>query len=318
MGGDGPDGRAASAPGGPGGRSEPPQVVCPDCREPLAVGAGEPVTCGACGARYPARAGAGPDLRPRRALVRTVPQSVPPAGTDDPWEDAVVAALRPGPGPTLAHLRAEDFRHGNRLSDALVSRLDLRPGRRLLEVGCGEPNLLSGPLEALGVEHVGIDYAGDGPDYLADAHALPFADGAFDVVLTVAVLEHLRNPYLAGHEIARVLRPGGLVGGTVAFLEPHHLDSLFHHSAYGLWSVLHEAGFDRIEIEPNADWDVLEAVTEMGLLPGRAVTVGAWSGRVASLGTGYLWRSRGAERDLAHRAAFTGGFRFVAELPARP
>jgi len=43
----------------------------------------------------------------------------------------------------------------------------------------------------------------------ADAEELPFADGAFDLVLGHAVLHHIPDPSRAMAEFARVLRPGG-------------------------------------------------------------------------------------------------------------
>ena len=43
----------------------------------------------------------------------------------------------------------------------------------------------------------------------ADAEALPFADGSFDLVLGHAVLHHLPNLRRAFAEFHRVLRPGG-------------------------------------------------------------------------------------------------------------
>ena len=47
------------------------------------------------------------------------------------------------------------------------------------------------------------------------AEALPFADGAFGSASAVAVLEHLDDDAAAAAELARVVRPGGLVWITV-------------------------------------------------------------------------------------------------------
>lgn len=50
----------------------------------------------------------------------------------------------------------------------------------------------------------------------ADVEApLPFDDGAFDVVVAAELLEHLRSPDRLVTEIARVLRPGGTIAGSV-------------------------------------------------------------------------------------------------------
>jgi SAM-dependent methyltransferase len=56
----------------------------------------------------------------------------------------------------------------------------------------------------------------------ATAHALPFADGAFDAVLLSEVLEHVDDDAGALREAVRLLRPGGL-----ALLSVPHLDFPF-------------------------------------------------------------------------------------------
>jgi SAM-dependent methyltransferase len=63
----------------------------------------------------------------------------------------------------------------------------------------------------------------------ADGTALPFADAAFDVVLSHAVIEHVRDPLTYLREIRRVTRPGGRVFlQTAPYLSPHgsHLPRL--------------------------------------------------------------------------------------------
>ncbi len=290
-------------------------VVCPACRAPLATDAHGAARCDGCGAGYPARPGCGPDLRPRQALVREATHRIPPGGTAPSWRASLVPELRPGTGPNLSHLEGEIFTLGNRLSTALASRLELRPGYRLLDLGCGAANSLGSVSLSPGVHHVGVDYEGDGPDYLVDAHALPFADDSFDGVISLAVLEHLRSPHLAAQEVARVLAPGGVFAGTVAFLEPFHEESTFHHSAHGLWLVLHEAGFVDIEIEPNRSWDVVQANLEMGLLPHVPSLLRRLLARLTSGVVHLVWRLTRTGASLERYAEFTGGFRFVARLP---
>jgi SAM-dependent methyltransferase len=57
--------------------------------------------------------------------------------------------------------------------------------------------------------------AANGIDNLSLVHAdifdLPFADGAFDLVISKGVLHHTRNCRLAFQEIARRVRPGGFI-----------------------------------------------------------------------------------------------------------
>ncbi len=62
----------------------------------------------------------------------------------------------------------------------------------------------------------------DGVDVVADAHALPFKDGEFSVILCSEVLEHLHTPEQAIAEMWRVLEPGGSLILTTRFMMPMH------------------------------------------------------------------------------------------------
>jgi SAM-dependent methyltransferase len=62
----------------------------------------------------------------------------------------------------------------------------------------------------------------DTTDVIGVGEALPFEDGTFDAVLSIAVLEHVRDPFLCANEIIRVLKPGGDLFCAVPFLQPMH------------------------------------------------------------------------------------------------
>jgi SAM-dependent methyltransferase len=55
-------------------------------------------------------------------------------------------------------------------------------------------------------------------DVLADIHALHrvFAENSFDVIICCSVFEHVQRPWIAACEMARVLKPGGMI-----FLQTH-------------------------------------------------------------------------------------------------
>jgi SAM-dependent methyltransferase len=56
-----------------------------------------------------------------------------------------------------------------------------------------------------------------------DVRSLPFGDGEFAAVISDQVLEHVAAPPLAVvHEMARVVRPGGLLVHTTCFVNPRH------------------------------------------------------------------------------------------------
>lgn len=132
------------------------------------------------------------------------------------------------------------------------------PGHSLLSFGSGDGGDRKW-LEADGFQVTSFDiFPGDFTDYLCDGHELPFADEQFDVVTSVAVFEHLYDPFRAAGEKLRVLKKGGVLIGSLAFLEPYHARSYFHMSPLGLREVLQRAGFCDIEIRPG--WTFIESL----------------------------------------------------------
>jgi SAM-dependent methyltransferase len=100
--------------------------------------------------------------------------------------------------------------------------------------------------------YVGFEYLPfELPDIFGDGHALPFADNVFDVVFSQAVMEHMRDPYLAAREIARILKPGGLVYVESAFMQPLHAVPyhFFNTTPWGIEALFVEAGLSSEEIE---------------------------------------------------------------------
>lgn len=82
---------------------------------------------------------------------------------------------------------------------------------------------------------------------IADAQCLPFADASVDTIVSYAVLEHTRKPWVIARELYRVLRPGGKIYIGVPFLQPFHASpsDYYRFTLVGLRALLGD--FEEIE-----------------------------------------------------------------------
>lgn len=113
---------------------------------------------------------------------------------------------------------------------AAIESLALRPGQRVLDVGCGPGAHLSMFVRQVAPtgEVVGLDISAERLEIAkdlnleaiteghvalreGDLHALPYAPGTFDVVWTSLVLHHEDDPPAVVREFARVAKAGGRV-----------------------------------------------------------------------------------------------------------
>ncbi|MGH2759617.1 MAG: class I SAM-dependent methyltransferase [Actinomycetota bacterium] len=110
---------------------------------------------------------------------------------------------------------------------ASTVRRHLPPSGRVLDVGCGAAGVAD-RITDVDAHYVGVDYGDPHIRYAArkharsherlrtsfarcDAAALPLNGSSVDVVVMSEVIEHLVRPELAIWEIARLLRPGGVL-----------------------------------------------------------------------------------------------------------
>jgi len=113
-------------------------------------------------------------------------------------------------------------------SNWVVEQYDIKPGMRILELGCGNGYMWSGRTLPDGVTLVLSDFS-EGMlaaakantaglphvEYrVIDAQDIPFGDGEFDIVIANHMLYHMPDVDKALAETARVLKPGGKLYST--------------------------------------------------------------------------------------------------------
>ncbi|MDX2161481.1 MAG: class I SAM-dependent methyltransferase [bacterium] len=119
----------------------------------------------------------------------------------------------------------------------VLSRLPWRGGERILDVGTGT-GVYSAPVHDMVTEgqYIGLDlsagmletHPAQGHVIVGDAQHLPFADGAFDVIMANYMLHHVPDVEAAIREFKRALKPDGvLVTATNSATTMPELNFLF-------------------------------------------------------------------------------------------
>ncbi len=218
------------------------------------------------------------------------------------------------------------------LTESLAECMDLRPGMRVLDMGCGKGLSSIFLAKEYGLQVWAVDLWIAASDNLgrirdagveervfpihAEAHALPFADGFFDAMVSVDAYHYFGTGdlYLQDH-MARLVKPGGQLGIVVPGLveeltsdqPPEHLRSYWEPELFSL----HSPAWWRRHWERSA----LVAVERADLVPD------GWRLWMAS---DRLWSERlGKPADEADMLALDGGrvlgfTRMVASRNERP
>ncbi len=159
-----------------------------------------------------------------------------------------------------------------RLTEITAAFSRYRQTNRLLDVGCGAGSLLQAAHDN-GWDAQGIDVSASAVSYArnlgfevfhGELSEAKLANGQFDVITAVEILEHLFDPVATVNEIHRLLRPGGLFWLTTpncrslaarlmglgwrVVSPPEHLQ-LF--SVEGLRTLLFRAGFTEVQLKTS-------------------------------------------------------------------
>jgi SAM-dependent methyltransferase len=153
---------------------------------------------------------------------------------------------------------------------------DVRPGLRVLDLGCGDGAFAAAAAGA-GAVVVGVEVAQAAVDRAVRSHPaldfrlvdldgpLPFEDGEFELVWASEVIEHVADTARWLSEVRRVVAVGGLflvttpshgrlrvaLGGIERFSEPLG-DHLHLYTRRSLAGVLGEFGFGSVEVRAVA------------------------------------------------------------------
>jgi SAM-dependent methyltransferase len=185
----------------------PPELVCQEHKRSLGAGDSGPVEdadsllC-AAGCRVPVV----------RGIPRFVASSDYASGFGLQWKAFRKTQLDSYTGTTISR---------DRLSRCLGGPLEILNGKSVLEVGCGagrftELMLAAGArvfaCDLSEAVEANYDNCAGARHYFvcqADARRLPAAEGAFDVVVCLGVIQHTPNPEETIAALARHVRPGG-------------------------------------------------------------------------------------------------------------
>jgi SAM-dependent methyltransferase len=183
------------------------------------------------------------------------------------------------------------------LAAALVEAARVRPGLRVLDVGCGPGGLTAELAARVGPEQVAaVDPAEQfaaacrqripGADVrVGAAEELPWSDGEFDAALSCLVMAFMRDADAGTREMARVTRPGGVVASCMWDIETGGMTMLRI-----FWGAMREVRPD-VEGERRRpgtfEGDIAERFERAGL---RDVVAGALEAQASYTGFEDFWQ----------------------------
>lgn len=132
------------------------------------------------------------------------------------------------------------------LSEALTNeiRAQMKPGYKLVDFGCGSMPYRQ-VVEATGATYIGADLDDVGDIHINADGTLPLSDGSVNTVLSIQVLEHIRNLDSYCGEIHRILKKDGvlLLSTHGSWLYHPHPEDHRRWTRTGLKEDLRQRGF---------------------------------------------------------------------------
>ena len=171
---------------------------------------------------------------------------------------AIMETKKPAEGKGVRKLGLKEQAPDCRIviNKQLYELKDLVKGKNVVDIGCGfgrNKNLV----EESGGRWTGVEpFEGGAHTVVASAEDLPFAEHTFDVAIMDAVLEHIPDVGKAFSEVARVLKPGGIFIGYVAFMECFHEISYSHLSFKALEHYSNANGMKLEEISGGSGFGI--------------------------------------------------------------
>ena len=223
---------------------------------------------------------------------------------------------------THGHHASVVGQHSRRTAEEAAAFLipRLRPGMRLLDVGCGPGSITAGLVKYVDPgEVVGIDAE---PGVLETAreltaaaanltfeegsvYGLPYEDGSFDVAYAHQLMQHLADPPAALREMGRVVRPGGYV----AVRDSDYQTMICHPSTEAIeeWRALYTEVVRRNGADANAGRRIPSWLARAGLEQVEvSTTVAMMRDPAEVLNWGNSWAERVTSSSLAEQALAYG------------
>ncbi len=160
--------------------------------------------------------------------------------------------------------QAEDrhwwYRGRRTVLDGVIVGLELPPGARILDAGCGSGRNMvelarSGTVTGVELSETSVALARErdaGEVIAGSVLEMPFADDSFDLAVSLDVIEHLEDDLAALRELRRTVAPGGallIMVPAYQWLWSGHDEINHHHRRYtrrSLQRVAEQAGWKQL------------------------------------------------------------------------